>query len=482
MLLVASPDGAVFEHPSLELAIDNGLDLSRAGKRDLTPLPTGWDLMAMPGTRPIGYDPSSGKFITVTTFTGVDERGRELTFEPWAVAVHPPPGYVRGHHPAAEYTDVTHPDVKLRALEESRIPPPDAAAKPVKMRGGLPLLDPGGDDAARPGLPLWAYTAVGATRKGPMAALFLADETSRWAPELFYKANLQERIEARVAEDPDNKVLQQLATCAGEYLCCCAQNVFYERWEGAVPVAPACTAACLGCISKDPAWGTPAPQKRLKFQPTADEIGRIIASHLERAPEPMMSFGQGCEGEPTMNGPVLVESVRIARERTARGIININTNGSRPETIRQAAAAGASALRISLNTFDPDMYTAYYRPADYTFDTVMETFQVGREMGMHISINLLIWPGWSDRLDEIDRISRVVEGGALHMIQLRNLCVDPGHYRTVLPPREKRGMLLGMRGFVEELSRRHPQLRFGTFNPRLAAKWWNDVPAFAGRL
>jgi pyruvate-formate lyase-activating enzyme len=101
---------------------------------------------------------------------------------------------------------------------------------------------------------------------------------------------------------------------------------------------------------------------------------------------------------------------------------------------------------------------------------------------MHISINLLIWPGWSDRLEEIDRISRVVDDGMLHMIQLRNLCVDPGHFRTVLPPREKHGLLLGMRGFVEELSRRHPKLRFGTFNPRLAAKWWPEVPAFAGRL
>jgi hypothetical protein len=466
MLLVAAPDGAVFEHPTLEMAIENGLDVSRVGARDLIAVPEGWDLMAMPGTRPIGYDAASGKFITVTTFTAPDGR----TFEPWAVAVHPPPGYVRLFHPAAEYTEATHPDVALRARES-------VSVSVSKTPGGLPIVDTGGDEAARPGLPLWAYTAVGMTSKGPVASLFLADETSRWAPSLYYQGDLKERIASRLALDPSNQVLKQLSQCAGDYLCCCAQNVFYERWEGAVPIAPACTAACLGCLSKEPEWNTPTPQKRLKFQPTSDEIGRVIAHHLERAPEPMMSFGQGCEGEPTMNHAVIVGSIESARAQTKRGIININTNGSRPETIRACAKAGATALRISINTFDRDMYTAYYRPGDYDFDDVVRSLYVGRDEGMHVSINLLIWPGWTDRMAEVDAISKIVEDGALQMIQLRNLCVDPGYYRTVLPPREKRGMLLGMRGFIDELHRRHPKLRFGTFNPRLAAAWYEKVPS-----
>jgi pyruvate-formate lyase-activating enzyme len=475
MLLVAAPDGRVFEHDRLEMTIENGLDQLRVSKNDVIPIPAGWDLMAMPGTRPVGYDPATGTFETVTTFT--DDDGK--SFAPWAVAVHPPPGYVRAFHPGAEYTDATHPDDKLRKLDEQREEKRAAAAS--KSRKGLALFE-GGDDSARPGLPLWAYTAVGMTSKGPVAALFLADETTRWAPELYYQPDLKEKIAARLALDPTNQVLNQLAECAGEYLCCCAQNVFYERWEGAVPIAPACTAACLGCLSKEPAWQTPAPQRRLRFSPTSDEIGRMIAHHLERAPEPMMSFGQGCEGEPTMNHDVIVGAIARARAQTQRGIININTNGSRPETVRACAKAGANALRVSLNTFDRDLYEAYYRPADFTFDDVIKSMYVGRDEGMHVSINLLIWPGWSDRMEEIDRISKIVEDGALHMIQLRNLCVDPGHFRTLLPPREKRGMLLGMKEFVAELNRRHPKLRFGTFNPRLAAAWYEDVPAFAGRL
>lgn len=473
MLLVAAPDGRVFEHDRLEMTIENGLDLLRVAKNDVIPIPPGWDLMAMPGTRPIGYDAASGSFETVTSF--VDDDGK--AFAPWAVAVHPPPGYVRAFHPGAEYTDKTHPDDKLRALDAERA----ARKEAQKIRKGLPLFE-GGDDSARPGLPLWAYTAVGMTQKGPVAALFLADETTRWAPELYYQPDLKEKIAARLALDPENPVLNQLAECAGEYLCCCAQNVFYERWEGAIPIAPACTAACLGCLSKDPAWETPVPQRRLKFSPTAEQIGRVIAHHLERAPEAMTSFGQGCEGEPTMNHDAIVGAVAFARARTKRGVINLNTNGSRPETVRACAKAGAGALRVSLNTFDRELYNAYYRPADFTFDDVMKSLYVGRDEGMHVSINLLIWPGYSDRMVEIDRISKIVEDGALHMIQLRNLCVDPGHFRTLLPPREQRGLLLGMKGFVAELNRRHPKLRFGTFNPRLAADWYEDVPAFPGRL
>ncbi len=468
-MLFASPAGEVFEHPTWELALDTGAEFVRPGRKDLVTIPDHWDIMTMAGTRPIGFDPDAGRFAELTTYTVERPDGSRETFEPLAVAVHPPPGYVRRYHSAAAYLDTLHPDEKFKSLGGGKLMVFQDDAGAV-----------GGDDMARPGLPLWAYTAVGFAGDSKVAALFLADETSRWAPDLYYEPNLDELVARRLSDDPDNRVLKQLATCAKDYRCCCAQNIFYERWEGAVPTAPACTAACLGCLSKDPAWNTEAPQKRLKFSPKPGEIARIMAHHLETAAEPMVSFGQGCEGEPTMNGDVLVESVRLCRAETSKGVININTNGSRPEVIRRAAEAGANALRISINTFDRDVYNAYYRPADYTIDDVLQSLYIGRDQGMYLSINLLIWPGWTDRLQEVEDISALVEDGALHMIQLRNLCVDPGHFRTVLPDKDKRGLLLGMRGFVDELHRRHPTLRFGTFNPRLAAPWYEEVPPWVG--
>jgi len=476
-LLLAHPTtGEILEHPTFELALDTGLDIVRPSKKDLKTVPDGWDVMALPGTKPIGFDPAVGDFVTVDEFTFEHDDGSEETIVPLAVACHPPPGYVRTHHPAAEWLDTTHPDEKFKKTGGGKL----TIFQPVNDDEPACATPKGGDDGARAGLPLWAYTAVGYGKNGMVAAFFQADETSRWSPDLYYQEGLEERIEARLAEDADNPVLKQIASCASSYLCCCAQNVFYERWEGAVPIAPACTAACLGCLSKDPEWNTPTPQKRLKFSPKADDIARVMIHHLERAPEPMMSFGQGCEGEPTMYGDALVGAVKLTREKTDRGIININTNGSRPQVIRDAAAAGAKALRISINTFDEEVYTAYYRPADYTLDTVMESLYAGRDCGMHVSINFLIWPGWTDRVAELEAVSKLVDEGVIQMIQLRNLCVDPGHFRSVLPPREQRGMLLGMRAFVDELHRRHPKLRFGTFNPRLAAEWYDDTAPLYG--
>jgi pyruvate-formate lyase-activating enzyme len=478
-LLVAAPDGTVYEHPTFEMALDNGATVLRWTARDTIALPDAWDLMAMPGTIPVGYNPLTGHFEEVTSFTAVNPLGKEVTFVPCAVACHPPPGYVRGFHPAARYLTAMHPDEAMR-LEASLVDEVNETVHAIQKNSKMSLnvVETGGDDGARPGLPLWAYTAVGVTEQGIVAALIVADETSRWAPQLYYKPNIESKIQERLKQEPDNPVLKQLSECATNYLCCCAQNVFYERWEGAVPMAPACTARCLGCLSKDPEWDTPVPQKRLKFQPTPEHIASVMAHHLENAQEPMMSFGQGCEGEPTMNGPVIIEAIRLTREKTSKGIININTNGSRPETIAACAKAGATALRISLNTFDRDVYTMYYRPQDYNYDDVMKSFFVGRDHGMHISINLLIWPGWTDRMAEVDAISKMVEAGALHMVQWRNLCVDPGYYRQALPPLEKRGILMTMRGFMEELHRRHPALRFGTFNPRLAAPWYKNVPSW----
>ena len=467
-LLMATPSGEIIEHPTLEMALDNGLDFVRPALNELTPIPDGWDIMTMPQTRPVGYDRDKGQFVTVEQFTLESADGQAETIAPSAVAIHPPPGFVRRYHPAAAFLDARHPDEKLKETGSGRLTVFQEAPAPKES------------DEARPGLPLWAYSAVGYGKQGMVAAIFLADEVSRWSPDIYYRDDLDERIEKRLTQDPDNRILKQLSVCAREYLCCCAQNIFYERWEGAVPSSPACTAACLGCLSKDPEWDTPVPQKRLKFSPEASELSRVMAHHLEVAPEPMISFGQGCEGEPTMFGDSLIESIRLTRAQTSKGVININCNGSRPEVIRDAARAGATALRISINTFDPEVFEAYYRPADYNMDTVLESLRMGRDEGMFVSINLLIWPGWTDRLEELNRISELVEQNLIHMIQLRNLCVDPGYFRSILPPREKRGMLMGMHQFVEELHRRHPSLRFGTFNPRLAADWYDGVPAWVG--
>src|SRR5205809_344199 len=101
-------------------------------------------------------------------------------------------------------------------------------------------------------------------------------------------------------------------TCATDYRCLTAENIFLRRGEGAVPVSPACNAACLGCISEH--WGdVDSPQTRLAFATTASEIAELAAWHLSANPANFVSFGQGCEGEPLTRGAALVEATRRIR-------------------------------------------------------------------------------------------------------------------------------------------------------------------------
>src|SRR2546430_358592 len=150
---------------------------------------------------------------------------------------------------------------------------------------------------------------------------------------------------------PDSRLLRHLENCATEYRCLTAQNIFLRRGEGAIPVSPACNAACLGCISEQ--WGdVDSPQTRLAFAPSAAEIAELAAWHLSANPANFVSFGQGCEGEPLTRGAVLVEATRRIRSAWAQATIHINTNGSRPDVLRRLIAAGLNSIRISIFSLD----------------------------------------------------------------------------------------------------------------------------------
>ena len=80
---------------------------------------------------------------------------------------------------------------------------------------------------------------------------------------------------------------------------------------------------CIGCISQQEEGSKicATPQCRLTFTPTPEEVVEIMRFHASRETEkPVFSFGQGCEGEPLTEAPLLIESVRRYRrpEGTAR--------------------------------------------------------------------------------------------------------------------------------------------------------------------
>ena len=89
--------------------------------------------------------------------------------------------------------------------------------------------------------------------------------------------------------------------------------------------------------------------------------------------------------------------------------------------------------------------------------------------GGHAAVNLLCVPGVTDSEAELEALAGLVERTGLHMLQLRNLNIDPELYRHSLPP----GSVApgrGMRWLKDALAQRFPQLRFGYFNQAWRAR------------
>jgi pyruvate-formate lyase-activating enzyme len=412
-LLVSDVEGRIYDHPDLLLAGVRGAGPEAIAGGDLIPLPRGSDLFTLPGRAPVGLDPETGAAAAVSRWEGGEAR---------AVAAFLAPAHTAGHHAA------------------------------WRTRRGAPAL------------PLYAYTAVGWADDQYWTSAFRCDDDCRQDPWRFS----QPRIEAGVAqmkiELPRNRVVRQLERCALEYGCRAAQNFFLGRHEGPLPVSIACNAQCVGCISLQPDGAFRASHDRLNIAPTPREVADAALAHFAHVPRGVVSFGQGCEGEPTLFGTILVEATRQIRAAGARGTINLNTNASRPDVVRALCDAGLDAMRASLNSPRPRVYAAYYNPRGYAFADVEESLAVVVCAGGHAAVNLLCFPGVTDTEPEVEALAGLIERTGLQMIQLRNLNLDPELYRKVLP----RGTIRpgrGMRWLRDELAQRFPALRFGYFNP-----------------
>lgn len=417
-MVYARPDGSILDHPELLLAGVGG-GLPRPVRADeLIPLPRGSELFLLPKRRAIGLDPASGAAVEW------DEEDAS------AVAAFLAPAWTMFLHPA------------YRAL----------------------------DDA--PALPLFAYSAVGFADGTFWATGTRVDQDIRQDPWRFDAKRLPKQVAQGLAQAGDNLVVQQLERCALVYGCRAAQNFFLGRHEAPIPTSVACNSKCIGCISLQPDGEFRASHDRIRRAPRPEEIADLAVGHIERVPDGVVSFGQGCEGEPLLGRELLPEAVRQIRARTSRGTVNINTNGSLPIVVDAMCNAGLDAIRVSMNSARDDVYTAYYRPKKYTFDDVRETLRVMRRHDRFRSINYLVFPGVTDTDDELEAISSFIEDADLDLIQMRNLNIDPELYRERLPEGTVReGFGIGV--FMRRLKERFPHLHYGYFNPskETYARW-----------
>lgn len=400
--------GHLIVHPFYRMAVFDGREVRPPREDELAPLPPGSDLWRMPGRLPVGINPETGG---PETLGGLE-----------AVA-----GF----------------------------------ASPAWLRLALPACD---READAPVLPLFAYAPLG-WRNGRLVTTALrVDRSNRQDPRRFRMREIAAASRALRRRMPHNRLVEHLDHCARVYGCRAAQNFFLAREECPLPTSPTCNSGCAGCLSLDPAGDVPAPHQRIAFVPDPEEIAEVALLHISRVPRPVVSFGQGCEGEPLLVAPVLVEAIRLIRRRTRAGTIHLNTNGSRPGSVAALCEAGLDSIRLSINSFRPEAYGAYFAPRGYTLDDVLESGRVVAASGGFVSVNLLAFPGVTDAEAEVEATLGGIRECRADLIQMRNLNIDPDVYRERLGTMDL-GPVMGLRAAMARMRDARAGLRFGYFNP-----------------
>jgi pyruvate-formate lyase-activating enzyme len=412
-MVTADAAGNIRDHPRLLMVCRKGEEILLPRPEELIPLPPESTLFFLPGRGALGFD--------------LDSRALE-EHEDQAVAAFAAPAHTLTAHPAFR-----------RA--------PNA-----------------------PVLPLFAYGAVGFAHNRLYLCAKKVDADRRQEFRAVPPALLERQARELVARFPGNRLIRHLAgTCARIYNCPAARNLCLGRYEAPLPVSRVCNARCLGCISlqdkESPISRT--PQCRMEFTPSPEEIVEVMRHHGSRETSaPIFSFGQGCEGEPLTEAPLIAAAIRLFRAGGGRGTINLNSNASLPEAVALLAEAGLSSLRVSLNSARPGPYARYYRPAGYSFEHVVQSIRIAKTSGLYVSLNLLFFPGFSDTEEELSALIALIRQERVDCLQLRNLNIDPDLYLDLMRGLPT-GPCAGYINAVKRLRRECPWLRLGYFNPPL---------------
>jgi len=408
--LYANHRGEVLEHPDFFMLGRSGDHWLVPEPNEIMPLPRGSSLVAIPGTIPAGLNHSDE--VAAFECDPADPAGQVQ-----AVAALLPQGFTRTLLPACVSKDSRE-------------------------------------------LPLLGYAAVGLKAGKIYVAAVQTDEHHKWHPVNYNTEGLPARINKVLKRFPDNRIYRQLAHCSLRYGCFTAQNIFYQRWEGGIPSMTKCNAECLGCISESHSKVESA-QQRIDFLPSTEEIAQVGLEHLQHAKEGIISFGQGCEGEPSLNAKRLAAAIRIIRTETGQGTININTNAGYTTGIKSLCDAGLDSMRVTLFSCREENYRNYHRPINYEFSDVCNSINYARDHGISVSLNLLVFPGFTDREEEIEALLALVKKQRINMIQMRNLNIDPDR---LLANVSVGGEALGIVNFLALLQEELPEVTLGSYS------------------
>lgn len=425
-LAASDRGGRIYGIPHLEGTGMKGGCFFRFSREDLIRLPANSELFVLPDRSPVGFDRNK------MAFTALDNLS--------SVAAFISPGYT-----------VTH---NASFLE--------------KKKGSM--------------LPLFSYAAVVIYKNDFYVSAVCVDRERRQDQRFMDMRLLRKNVRRMKKRFPKNRLIGHLSGCALTYGCPAAKNFFLVRYEAPLPTSPYCNAACIGCISYQPKNRCSVTQPRIKFIPTPEEVAETALYHIQHVPDPVVSFGQGCEGEPLLVDKVLERSIGLIRRETGKGIINLNTNASSPKKIARLFDAGLDSIRVSMNSAREEYYRRYYKPRGYGFKDVLASIKTAKRMGGFVSVNYLSSPGFSDSEEEYDSFKELIAKLKVDMVQWRNLNYDPIEYMREMRFECDGAGLLGLRKVISSLKRENPSLMMGYFNPSKGRIRRNKLKEMPSRL
>lgn len=315
-------------------------------------------------------------------------------------------------------------------------------------------------------LPLFSYTAVGSYKNKLYVAAIHIDKDKRHKISAFSDEIIYKNGEKLIKQFSKNRLIKHLVEmCAVKYRCPNARNFIMKRFEAPLPVSPKCNSRCLGCISyQKESSGVKSSQERLNFVPTEEELYEISEYHIKNVKRPILSFGQGCEGEPLLESELIAKVIKRIKRKFKQVTININTNGSRPYFLKYLFECGLDSARISLNSVQENLYIEYYKPIDYSFSDVNKSISLGKKLNKWISLNYFVFPGITDSEEEFEQFLKLLKRHSPSMIQFRNFNIDPDWYIESMNIR-KPSKVLGIKNIINYIKKEFPHIRLGYFNP-----------------
>ncbi len=178
-----------------------------------------------------------------------------------------------------------------------------------------------------------------------------------------------------------------------------------------VSVTDRCDFRCVYCMSEDMTF---LPKREVL---SLEELDRLCSAFVHLGVRKLRLTG----GEPLVRRNIMWLFRRLGRHLESGELdeLTVTTNGSQlPKLADELYAAGVRRVNVSLDTLDPDKFTAITRWGK--FDRVMEGMEAAKRAGLKVKVNAVALKGVND-----DEVHRLVEWAGAEGFDLTFIEVMP---------------------------------------------------------